>query len=166
MRATKKRADVIYNVLLKHFRVDEFLVRYSTPSKKIFICASKNSRLYNLDVCYKRFGCMRLEFRWATKYISTKFSSLTTLQRGAISLKHFFDEIRYVSSNLDLIDIKHELVKQILSSLRQYWYIYVRAEGIARYGSDYIVDKIMNLEELVIQEELNAEINKDNLPLI
>ena len=169
MRATKKRADVIYNVLLKHFKVDEFLVRYSTPSKKIFICASKNNRLYNLDVCYNRFGCMRLEFRWATKYISTKCSSLLTLQRGDISLKHFFDvlkDVSYVSSNLDLIDIKHELVKQILSSLRQYWYIYVRAEGIAMYGSDYMVDKIMNLEKLVIQEELNAEVNKDNVLLI
>ena len=34
------------------------------------------------------------------------------------------------------------------------------------YGSDYMVDKIMNLEKLVIQEELNAEVNKDNVLLI
>lgn len=158
MRATKNRANVIYNVLLKYFKVDDFLVKYTTPSKKIVICASKNNRLYNLEVCC----CKQLEFRWATKYISTKCSSLLTLQRGVISLRHFFDVLRdvsYVSSNLDLIDIKHELVKQILSSLRHQWYIHVRAEGIARYESDYTVDKIMNLEELVIQEELAVEVN-------
>ena len=60
-----------------------------------------------------------------------------------------------------LADIKHELVKQILSSMRQYWYVRVNvAESVASmpaYEIDYTVDRIMNLEELVIQEELNTE---------
>ena len=151
MRATKNRADVIYNVLLKHFKVDDFLVRYATSSKKIFICASKNNSLYDLRGIHFK----PLEFKWATKYI--RCFSFLTLHIGAISLEHFFYALREASPNLDLIDIKHELVKQILSSMRQCWYIDVRAEGITRYGFDYRVEKIMNLEELVIQEELTAE---------
>ena len=58
-----------------------------------------------------------------------------------------------------LVDIKHELVKQILSSMRQYWLIHISAiEGnVPIYERDYTIDGIKSLEELVIQEELNAE---------
>ena len=67
-----------------------------------------------------------------------------------------------------LIDIKHELVKQILSSMRRYWLIHLNAiEGnVPTYERDYMVSRIESLEELVIQEELAVEINKDNAPLI
>ena len=161
MRATKKRTDVIYNVLLKHFNVDEFLVRYSMSNKKIVICARKNCSVCNLEVYHKP-----LEFKWATKHIFTRCSSWPNLHRGALSLEHFFYALKEVSWDFklnykSLADIKHELVKQILSSMRRYWYVHVNvAEGVASmpaYEIDYTVDRIMNLEELVIQEELNTE---------
>jgi hypothetical protein len=168
MRATKKRADVIYNVLLKHFKVDEFLVRYSKFDKKIVICTHKNSFVRDLEVCHKS-----LEFKWATKRIFTKCSCWPNLHRGALSLEYFFYALKEVSwdfklNRKSLIDIKHELVKQILSSLRQYEWIRVNAveDEVSMFGRTYIVDRIESLEELVIQEELNAEVNKDNVPLI
>ena len=161
MRATKKRTDVIYNVLLKHFNVDEFLVKYISFSKKIIIYARKNGSVCNLEVYHKP-----LEFKWATKHIFTRCSSWPNLHRGALSLEHFFYALKEVSwdfklNRKSLADIKHELVKQILSSMRQYWYVRVNvAESVASmpaYEIDYTVDRIMNLEELVIQEELNTE---------
>ena len=161
MRATKKRTDVIYNVLLKHFNVDAFLVKYISFSKKIIIYARKNGSVCNLEVYHKP-----LEFKWATKHIFTRCSSWPNLHRGALSLEHFFYALKEVSwdfklNRKSLADIKHELVKQILSSMRQYWYVHVNvAEGVASmpaYEINYTVDRIMNLEELVIQEELNTE---------
>ena len=161
MRATKKRTDVIYNVLLKHFNVDAFLVKYISFSKKIVIYARKNCSVCNLEVYHKP-----LEFKWATKHIFTRCSSWPNLHRGALSLEHFFYALKEVSwdfklNRKSLADIKHELVKQILSSMRQYWYVHVNvAEGVASmpaYEINYTVDRIMNLEELVIQEELNTE---------
>ena len=165
MRATKKRADVIYNVLLKRFGVDEFLVRYSIFGKKIVVCARKNSFVRDLEGYHKP-----LEFKWATKHIFTRCSCWPNLHReAAISLEYFFYALKEVSwdfklNRKSLIDIKHELVKQILSSLRQYGWICVNAavENESMFWSTYIVDRIESLEELVIQEELNAEVNKDN----
>lgn len=166
MRATKKRADVIYNVLLKHFKVDEFLVRYSKFDKKIVICTRKNSFVRDLEVCHKS-----LKFKWATKHIFTKCSCWPNLHIGALSLEYFFYALKEVSwdfklNRKSLIDIKHELVKQILSSLRQHLYLWIRVNAVedefSMYERNYIVDRIENLEELVIQEELNAEVNKDN----
>ena len=167
MRATKKRADVIYNVLLKHFKVDEFLVKYSTSSRKIVICARKNTFVYYLETYHKP-----LEFKWATKHIFTRCSSLPNLRREAISLEHFFYVLKEVSwdfklNRKSLVDIKHELVKQILSSMRRYSLIHINAiEGILIYERYLIVNRIESLEELVIQEELKAEVNKDNALLI
>ena len=161
MRATKKRADVIYNALLKHFNIDEFLVKYISFSKKIVIYARKNGSVCNLEVYHKP-----LEFKWATKHIFTRCSSWPNLHRGALSLEHFFYALKEVSWDFklnykSLADIKHELVKQILSSMRRYWYVHVNAAAsvasMYEYEIDYTVDRIMNLEELVIQEELNAE---------
>lgn len=162
MRAIKKRAEVLYNVLLKHFKVDEFLVRYSTFGKKIVICARKNNFVCDLEVYHKP-----LEFKWATKHIFTRCSSWPNLHKGAISLKYFFAMIREVSLDFklnrkSLADIKHELVKQILSSLRQHQWIRVNAgEGEFSWCErNYIVYQIESLEELYIEEELNAEVNK------
>ena len=111
MRATKKRADVIYNVLLKHFKVDEFLVRYSKFDKKIVVCARKNSFVRDLEVCHKS-----LDFKWATKHIFTKCSCWPNLHREALSLEYFFYVLKDVSLDFklnrkSLIDIKHEFVK-------------------------------------------------------
>ena len=159
MRATKKRTDVIYNVLLKHFKVDEFLVMYSMSDKKIVICARKNAFVYYLVAYHKS-----LEFKWATKHIFTRCFSFPNLDRRSLSLEHFFYILKEVSWDFklkckSLVDIKHELVKQILSSMRQYWLIHLNAiEGnVPIYERDYTIDGIKSLEELVIQEELNAE---------
>lgn len=115
MRATKKRADVIYNVLLKHFKVDEFLVRYAAFGKKIVICARKNSFIRDLEFYHKP-----LEFKWATKHVFTRCSSWPNLHKGALSLEYFFYALKEVSwefkhNRKSLADIKHELVKQIVS---------------------------------------------------
>ena len=159
MRATKKKTDIIYNVLLKHFKVDEFLIRYSMSDKKIVICARKNTFVYYLEVYHKS-----LEFKWATKHIFTRCSGWPNLDRRSLSLEHFFYILKEVSwdfklNHKSLVDIKHELVKQILSSMRQYWLIHLNAiEGnVPIYERDYTIDGIKSLEELVIQEELNAE---------
>lgn len=159
MRATKKRTDVIYNVLLKHFKVDEFLVRYSMSDKKIVICARKNTFVYYLEAYHKS-----LEFKWATKHIFTRCFSFPNLDRRSLSLEHFFYILKEVSwdfklNRKSLVDIKHELVKQILSSMRRYWLIHISAiEGnVPIYERDYTIDGIKSLEGLVIQEELNAE---------
>lgn len=159
MRATKKRTDVIYNVLLKHFKVDEFLVRYSMSDKKIVICARKNTFVYYLEAYHKS-----IEFKWATKHIFMRCSGWPNLDRRSLSLEHFFYILKEVSwdfklNRKSLVDIKHELVKQIPSSMRQYWLIHLNAiEGnVPIYERDYTIDGIKSLEELVIQEELNAE---------
>ena len=168
MRITKKRTDVIYNVLLKHFNVDEFLVRYSMSNKKIVICARRNAFVYYLEAYHKS-----LEFKWATKHIFTRCFGWPNLDRRSLSLEHFFYILKEVSwdfklNRKSLIDIKHELVKQILSSMRQYWLIHLNAiEGnVPIYERNYTIDGIKSLEELVIQEELAVEVNKDNMPLI
>ena len=160
MRATKKRADVIYNVLLKHFKVDEFLVRYSILDKKIVVCASKNGFIHDLEEVYHT----PLEFKWATKHVFTRCSSWPHLHKGALSLEYFFYVLKEVSwdfklNRKSLVDIKRELVKQILSSLRQYGWIRVKAavDEVSICKRDYIVDRIESLEELVIQEELGVE---------
>ena len=174
MRATKKRTDVIYNVLLKHFKVDEFLVRYSMSDKKIVICARKNTFVYYLEAYHKSEAYYKsIEFKWATKHIFTRCSSWPNLDIRSLSLEHFFYILKEVSwdfklNRKSLIDIKHELVKQILSSMRQYWLIHLNAiEGnVPIYERNYTIDGIKSLEELVIQEELAVEVNKDNMPLI
>lgn len=142
MRATKKRTDVIYNMLLKHFKVDEFLVRYSMSDKKIVICARKNAFAYYLEAYHKS-----LEFKWATKYIFTRCSCWPNLDRRSLSLEHFFYALKEVSwdfklNRKSLVDIKHEFVKQILSSMRQYWLIHLNAiEGnVPIYERDYTID--------------------------
>lgn len=169
MRATKKRAEVLYNVLLKHFKVDEFLVRYSTFDKKIVICARKNGFVYDLDVYYKPLEFVYykpLEFKWATKHIFTRCSSWQNLHKGVLSLEYFFYVLKELSwdfklNRKSLVDIKHELVKQILSSLRQHAQICVNVVdySIPLYERNYIVGTIDSLEELYIQEELNVSIN-------
>ena len=165
MRATKKRAEILYKVLLKHFKVDEFLVKYSRIDKKIVICARKNDFVRNLEVCHKL-----LEFKWATKHIFTRCSSWPTILHNGttLSLEYFFAVLKEVSwdfkfNRKSLIDIKHELVKQILSSMRQHWWIRVNVveNEVPRYEYSYTVERIKSLEELVIQEELNAKVNNN-----
>ena len=161
MRATKKRANVIYQVLLKHFDVDEFLLGWSRFKQQMLIYVSKNHCVRSLES-----NNMELEFKWATKYLVTKcLSRFDGLQPKITSIDSFFKHLQTVSPDFkygykSLIDIKHELVKQLLKTLRESWPIIVRRPSIAPTSEyAYTVDKIWNLEELFIQEELNAKYN-------
>lgn len=158
MRATKKRANIIYQVLLKHFGVDEFLLEWSHVKQKMLIYVSKNSYFCSLESERKE-----LEFKWATKHLVTKCSSrftVTVSHPKMASIDSFLKYLQIVSpdfrcGNKSLIDIRHELVKQLLKTLREHFYIIVRRPSIAPTSEDeYSVDKIWNLEELFIQEEL------------
>lgn len=112
MNATKKRANIIYQVLLKHFGVDEFLLEWSHFKQKMLIYVSKNHCVRSLES-----GHMELEFKWATKHLVTKrLNKFTGLQPKITSIDSFFKHLQTVSpdfkyGNKSLIDIKHELVK-------------------------------------------------------
>ena len=161
MRATKKRANIIYQVLLKHFGVDEFLLEWSHFKQKMLIYVSKNHCVRSLESEH-----MELEFKWATKHLVTRCSSrITGLHPKITSIDSFLKYLQIVSpdfrcGNKSLIDIKHELVKQLLKTLREHFYIIVRRPSIAPTSEyEYTIDKIWNFEELFIQEELNAKYN-------
>ena len=160
MRATKKRADVLYQVLLKHFNVDQFMVFWSSFNRKMFILGLKNQRTFSLYV-----NGMQLEFKWATKYLLTKclgwsrviYSVPTTIglfHKHLTGISYEFKENRK-----SLIDVKHELVKQLLSSLRRHLVVEVYPSAIVESATGYRVCIMDSLEELFIQEELNAKYN-------
>lgn len=127
----------------------------------MLIYAYKNDCIRSLESEH-----MELEFKWATKHLVTKCSSrITGLPVKMLSIDSFLKYLQIVSwdfrcGNKSLIDIKHELVKQLLKTLREHFHIIVRRPSIAPTSEyEYTVDKIWNFEELFIQEELNAKYN-------
>ena len=161
MKATKKRADVLYQVLLKHFKVDQFMVFWSPFNRKMFILGLKDHRTFSLCV-----NGMQLEFKWATKYLFTKclgWSRVIASIPTTIGLFHkHLTEISYdfKENRKSLIDVKHELVKQLLSSLRRHLVVEVVPSAIISFSAGYQVYMMDSLEELVIQEELGIEYAK------
>ena len=159
MRATKKRADVLYNVLLKHFSVDEFLL-YFTSDKKVVIFVRKNNFIRDLVDTQHRL----VEFKWAMKHINTRcFKFPPNLNKGAISLEVFLSSLQESSwdfkyNHKGLLDIKHEFVKQILSTIRHWWICVRQAPMAPIHEYAYTVYAIDNLEQLVIEEELKANV--------
>ena len=121
MKATKKRADVLYQVLLKHFKVDQFMLFWSPFNRKIFILGLKNYRTVSLCA-----NGMHLEFKWATKYLFTKcYGWSHVIISVPITIRLFHKHLTEISYDFkenrkSLIDVKHELVKQLLSSLRRW----------------------------------------------
>lgn len=162
MRATKKRADILYKVLLKHFGVDRFMVEWSPFNHKMYLDVFKNSRVRPLYANHRR-----IELVWATNYL---YRSCLDWQRKlpdmAVSIEYFYDCLKEVSwafkmNAKNLPDIKHEIVKQVLSALRKHYVIAIAEAGTIAKWDDYAqhIYKINNLEQLVLEEELNADIN-------
>ena len=158
MRATKKKAEVLYNALKRHFHVDEFTVYWPSFEHKMRICATKNGHL----MCLESPCLSSIELKWATKYIyRCCFDWEKHLPHMVISLEEFayylsecsFD---FMHGKKGLLDIKHEVVKQLVKSLRIYGNIWVMSGALAPSAPDldYHVNKPDSLEELVIQEEL------------
>ena len=84
----------------------------------------------------------------------------------AVSIECFYGCLREVSwafkmDTKNLTDIKHEIVKQVLSALRKHYLIEIAEAGIIEKWDDYAwhIYKIDNLEQLVVQEELNIDID-------
>lgn len=155
MRITKKRANVIYKVLLRHFDVDYFAFIYLAVHKKIFICAyKKDNGLCSLAISHNQ----PIEFTWATKYIFKKCHTFPNIPSSVpITLESFLSLLidssyDFKSNRMDLLTIKHELVKQIMSILNKHWCIIMRS-----FNHEKMVDTIRNLEALYIDEELNLE---------
>lgn len=162
MRATKKRADILYKVLLKHFGVDQFMVEWSPRSHKMYLDVFKNSRVRPLYASHRR-----IELVWATNYL---YRSCLDWQRKlpnmAVSIEYFYECLKEVSwafkmNAKNLTDIKHEIVKQILSALRKHYLVVIMQAGIIGKWDDneQHIHKINNLEQLVLEEELNVDIN-------
>ena len=155
MRATKKRADVLYQVLLKHFKVDQFMLFWSPFNKKMFILGFKDHHTFSLCV-----NGVQLEFKWATKHIFTRcYRWSDVLHSIPITIELFYKYLTEISYDFkenrkSLIDVKHELVKQLLSSLRRHLVVEVYPSAIAESATGYRVCIMDSLETLVIQEEL------------
>ena len=162
MRATKKRADILYKVLLKHFDVDQFMVEWSQHNHRMYLDVFKNSRVRPLYANHRR-----IELVWATNYL---YRNCLDWQRKlpdmAVGIKYFYGCLREVSwafkmDAKNLTDIKHEIVKQVLSVLRKHYLIEIAQAGNIAKWDDYAqhIYKIDNLEQLVVQEELNIDID-------
>ena len=158
MRATKKKAEVLYNALKRHFHVDEFTLYWPSFEHKMRIYATKNGHSMRLES-----PCLSsIELKWATKYIYRYCLALKNcLPNIAISLEKFADclsecSFDFMHGKKGLLDIKHEVVKQLVKSLRIYGHVRVMYEVLTPLDQDYDyhVFKPDSLEELVIQEEL------------
>lgn len=164
MRATKKRADILYKVLLKHFDVDQFMVEWSPRSHKMYLDVFKNSRVRPL---YVYANHRRIELAWATNYLCRScLDWRDKLLDMAVGIEYFYSCLKEVSwafkmDAKNLTDIKHEIVKQVLSALRKHYIIEIAEAGNIATWDDYAqhIYKIDNLEQLVVQEELNIDIN-------
>ncbi len=162
MRATKKRADILYKVLLKHFNVDQFMVEWSPRSHKMYLDVFKNSRVRPLYANHRR-----IEFTWATDHLYRRCLSWQgKMPDMAVSIEYFYGCLKEVSwafkmTAKNLTDIKHEIVKQVLGALRKHYLIEIEQAGNVVKWDDYrqCIFKIDNLEQLVIQEELCIDIN-------
>ena len=162
MRATKKRADILYKVLLKHFGVDKFMVEWSPFNHKMYLDVFKNSRVRLLCVNHRR-----IEFAWATNYLCRRcLNWKDKIPDIAVNIEYFYECLKEVSwafkiDAKNLTDIKHEIVKQVLGALRKHYRIVIAQAGNIVKWDDYEqhICMIDNLEQLVIEEELNIDIN-------
>ena len=144
MKITKNKTDILYQVLLKHFDVDKFLICQSTfRNRNVYIKVVKNGYQRTLTSGYT---INHITFPWATKYF---FYNL-----------HRCNRMSGISGDIEVLnklipELKYEFVKRLFQVLKRYHIINVtRPMDYSSCDNMYSVRKINNLEQMIIEEEL------------
>lgn len=159
MRATKKRAEVLYKVLLKHFGVDDFMLQYNVGLQEVQIWVRKNGTSLPLrsGPCKKSHV---LTCKWLADFIYKHRRWNANLNVTAIaSLDTFLVFLKnntYASEKLDLTMLKLKVVQTVCNWLAHNYCLYYKSLG-AYQGTVYVY-RIDNIEQLVVEEELASSL--------
>lgn len=159
MRATKKRAEVLYKVLLKHFGVDDFLLHYNVGLQEVQIWVRKNGT--PLVLWLFRGKNRMLTCKWLADFIykhrrwnaNLNMTAAVSLDTFLVFLKN--NTYTFASEKpLDLVMLKLKVVQTVLNWLAHHYCLcYAR-----KIGYQDVVYRIDNIEQLVIEEELASSL--------
>lgn len=149
MRATKKRADILYKVLLKHFAIDSFMLYYNVGLQEVQIWIMKNGIPWALRPWqYKKHHV--LTCKWLVDFIYKHRRWNANLNMAAVAsldtFLAFLKDNTYASEKLDLAMLKLKVVQTVLNWLAHHYCLC--------YAYHFIVYRIDNIEQLVVEEEL------------
>lgn len=165
MRATKKRAEVLYKVLLKHFSVDDFMLHYNVGLQEVQIWVRKNGTSLALRPWHGKKSCV-LTCKWLADFIYKHRRWNANLNMTAVaSLDTFLDFLKnntYTFAGekpLDLAMLKLKVVQTVLNWLALAHHYCLYYEWTSNYmPRSKIVYRIDNIEQLVIEEELASSL--------
>ena len=159
MRATKKRAEVLYKVLLKHFGVDSFMLYYNVGLQEVKIWIEKNGTPWALRPWNNKKSHV-LTCKWLADFIYKHRRWNANLNMTVVaSLDTFLAFLKnnictYANKEIDLTTLKLKVVQVVLSGLRHY-YCLSYALQTAYQNFVYRID---NIEQLVVEEELTSSL--------
>lgn len=162
MRATKKRTEVLYKVLLKHFDVDDFMLHYNVGLQEVQIWVKKNGTSLALRPWHSKKSHM-LSCKWLADFIYKHRRWNANLNMTAVaSLDTFLDFLKnntYASEKLDLAMLKLKVVQTVLNWLAPAPHYCLYYECTSDYmPRSKIVYRIDNIEQLVVEEELASSL--------
>ncbi len=161
MRATKKRTEVLYKVLLKHFSVDRFMLYYDIGLQEVQIWVKKHGIPWAL-IPKKNKPCI-LKCKWLADFIykhrrwnaNLNMTTAASLDTFLVFLKN--NTYTFASEKpLDLAMLKLKVVQTVLNCLKHHYCL-----GYAfQTAYQNVVYRIDNIEQLVVEEELASVYEK------
>ena len=158
MRATKKRVEVLYKVLLKHFSVDSFMLYYDIGQQEVQIWIKKNGTPFPLRPLFRKKSHV-LTCKWLADFIyKHRWWNANLYMTTAASLDTFLVFLKnntFASEKpLDLAMLKLKVVQTVLNWLAHHYCL-----GYAlQTAYQNFVYRIDNIEQLVIEEELASSL--------